>query len=225
MVNVKRMVNVNIPNEARKAKLIVVRHGETTWNVEGRIQGQGDSPLSKVGMAQAEAVADALKRDRLDAIIASDLGRVRQTVEPLARATGIKAQFDAGLRERNYGVFEGRTVAELDVEMPGEYERFRVRELHAAPPRGESLAQFHARVAITMDRIAAEFAGRKVAVITHGGVCGELFRHAMRLPLEAPRRYSLFNAAINRLRCTDGDWQVDVWGDLNHLDGVSRDDT
>lgn len=219
------MVSSRISDGARKAKLIVVRHGETTWNVEGRIQGQGDSPLSKMGVAQAQAVADALKRDRLDAIIASDLGRVRQTVEPLAHATGIAAAFDEGLRERNYGVFEGKTVSELNVEMPGEFERYRVRELHSAPPRGESLAQFHARVAAVMDRIAAEFAGRKVAVITHGGVCGELFRHAMGLPLEAPRRYSLFNAAINRLRCTDGAWQVDVWGDLNHLGGVSRDDT
>lgn len=209
----------------RKAKLIVIRHGETVWNAEARIQGHGDSALTATGVAQALAVAKRLAGDGLDAIIASDLGRVRQTVAPLAELTGLSAQFDAGLRERNYGVFEGKTVAELDVEMPGEFEKYRVHDLHGAPPGGESLAQFHARVAATMERIAVAAAGRKVAVITHGGVCGELFRHAMRIPLEAPRTYSLFNASINRFRYQNGAWQLDVWGDLSHLGGVSRDDT
>jgi len=207
-----------------KSKLIVIRHGETVWNAEARIQGHGDSPLTAAGIAQALAVARKLAGEGLDAIIASDLGRVRQTVEPLARLTGLSAQYDPGLRERNYGIFEGKTLAELDVEMPGEFEKYRARDLHGVPPGGESLAQFHARVAATMERIAVEAAGRKVAVIAHGGVCGELFRHAMRLPLEAPRTYTLFNAAINRFRYQDGQWMVEVWGDMSHLKAGSRDD-
>ncbi len=210
---------------ARRSRLVVVRHGETVWNAEGRVQGHQDSPLTATGVLQAEAVANRLAGAGIDTIIASDLGRVRQTVAPFAERTGLKAEFDAGLRERNYGVFEGKTLAEIDAEMPGEFERYRVRELHASPPGGESLAQFHARVAETMERIAIAAAGQTVAVFAHGGVCGELFRHAMRLPLEAQRRYSLFNASINRLSYKRGEWHLDVWGDVSHLPAGSRDDT
>ena len=201
----------------RRSRLIVVRHGETVWNAEGRIQGHQDSPLTSVGLRQAEAVAQRLGAEKLDAIVASDLGRVRQTVEPLSRRTGLEARFDAALRERNYGLFEGKTLAELDVEFPGQFEKLRTGNPHGVPPEGESLAAFHARIAAAMEQVAQEAAGKTVAVMVHGGVCGEIFRHAMRIPLEAPRTFSLYNASINRLSYKRGLWHLDVWGDVSHL--------
>ncbi len=209
----------------RRARLIVVRHGETKWNAEGRIQGHQDSPLTAMGIKQAEAVAHRLGVEKLDAIVASDLGRVRQTVEPLSKRTGLQVSFDAALRERNYGLFEGKTLAELDVEFPGQFEKLRTGNPHGIPPGGESLAQFHARIAAAMEQVAQEAAGKTVAVMVHGGVAGELFRHAMRIPLEAPRTFSLFNASINRWSYKRGLWHLDVWGDVSHLPAGSREDT
>lgn len=209
----------------RRARLIVVRHGETKWNAEGRIQGHQDSPLTELGLRQAEAVAHRLGAEKLDAIIASDLGRVRQTVAPLIQRTGLSARFEPALRERNYGLFEGKTLAELDVEFPGQFESLRTGNPHGVPPEGESLAQFHARIAAALEQVAQESAGKTVAVMVHGGVAGELFRHAMRIPLEAPRTFSLFNASINRWSYKAGRWHLDVWGDVSHLPSGSRDDT
>jgi probable phosphoglycerate mutase len=209
----------------RRSRIIMVRHGETKWNAEMRIQGHQDSPLTAVGLRQAEAVAARLAREKLDAIYASDLGRVRQTVEPLIKVTGLVPKYDAALRERNYGEFEGKTLEELDVEFPGQFAKLRTGNPHGVPPGGESLAQFHARIAEALEGIAQEAAGKTVAVMVHGGVCGELFRHAMRIPLEAPRTFSLFNASINRWSYKRGLWHLDVWGDVTHLPAESRDDT
>ena len=209
----------------RRSRIIMVRHGETKWNAEMRIQGHKDSPLTEVGLRQAEAVAARLSREKLDAIYASDLGRVRQTVEPLIKATGLTPKYDEALRERNYGEFEGKTLEELEVEFPGQFGKLRTGNPHGVPPGGESLAQFHSRIAAALEQIAQEAAGKTVAVMVHGGVCGEHFRHALRIPLEAPRTFSLFNASINRWSYKRGLWHLEVWGDVTHLPSNSRDDT
>ncbi|HEX5476491.1 MAG TPA: histidine phosphatase family protein, partial [Burkholderiales bacterium] len=93
-------------------RLCLVRHGETAWNAEGRVQGQLDIPLNAHGEGQARAVAQALAGERFDAIYASDLGRVRQTARPAAERLGLPVQLDTRLRERHYGIFQAITYAE-----------------------------------------------------------------------------------------------------------------
>ena len=109
--------------------LWMVRHGETAWNAEGRVQGQTDVPLNEAGFAQARAVAAALSGERFSAIYSSDLLRVTQTAEPCAQALALPVRLDARLRERHYGMFETLTYAEAKVLHPADYARFRAKEL------------------------------------------------------------------------------------------------
>ena len=199
-------------------RLILIRHGETQWNREGRVQGyHADSPLTEAGRRQAHALAERLARERVDALYASDTGRTRRTAGPIGEATGLRVVHDAGLRERNYGAFEGRTFAEVERDFPAEYGRFHTRDPDYVPPGGESATQFRDRVMAALERIAAGASGKRVAVVTHGGVLGVAYRHAMDIPLEAKRGYSLANASLNHFRYVGGRWLLEAWGDIAHL--------
>ena len=201
---------------ARTLDVFAVRHGETAWNVEGRIQGTADSALTDRGVAQARAVARRLARERLDAIYSSDLGRARDTALHLAAEARLEVRLDAGLRERAYGVLEGKTWDEI---VAGDAES--VRRLREDPdwvvPGGESLAQFHERVTSALERILGRAHGSAIAVVTHGGVLGILYRVANGLSLRAPRTYTVVNAGVNHLRHAAGRWNVVLWGDAEHL--------
>lgn len=208
-----------------EARILLIRHGETEWNCAGRVQGyHADSPLTETGREQVRALAERLARERVDALYASDTGRARRTASPIGVATGLRVIRDAALRERNYGAFEGRTFTEVERDFPAEYERFRTRDPHYVPPGGESAAQFRDRVMAALERIASGAAGKRVAVITHGGVLGIVYRHAMDIPLEARRGYSLANASLNHFRYAAGRWLLETWGDVTHLPAESADE-
>jgi 2,3-bisphosphoglycerate-dependent phosphoglycerate mutase len=208
-----------------EARILLVRHGETQWNRAGRIQGyHADSPLTATGGEQARALGERLAREGIDALYSSDAGRTRETAEPIGVATRLPVVQDKALRERNYGAFEGRNFTEIEVEFPVEFGKFRTRDPHYAPPGGESAAQFRDRVMTVLQGIAARAVGRRVAVITHGGVLGVLYRQAMSIPLEAKRSYSLANASLNHFRFADGRWLLDAWGDVSHLPAESLDE-
>jgi len=205
-------------------KIILVRHGETEWNVARRIQGYSDSPLTPTGVAQAKALGARLAQEKFAAVHSSDLGRVRQTVAHIVDRTGHSANFAEDLRERSYGVFEGKTMEECEAEMPGQWSLFRGPDPQAVPPGGESVVQFQERIIGALERVARESDGHTVVVAAHGGVCGALFRHVMKLPPGTPRSWSLYNASINRFDYRKGKWQLDVWGDISHLNGESLQD-
>jgi len=101
---------------------------------------------------------------------------------------------------------------------------FRTRDPHYVPPNGESPAQFRDRVVTALESIAARSRGRRVGVVTHGGVLGVMYRHAMNIPLEAKRGYSLANASLNHFRFAAGRWVLDAWGDIAHLTAESLDE-
>jgi len=208
-----------------EAQLILVRHGETDWNREGRIQGyRADSPLTSTGQAQARQLAARLASEQIQALHSSDAGRARQTVAPIAAAVDLEVIYDPALRERNYGVFEGRTYKEIELEFPDAYLKFRSRDPDYAPPGGESGAQFRDRIVAALERVAAGTAGRRAAVVTHGGVLGIAYRHVTGMRLDSKRDYSLHNASINRIAYAGGRWSLEVWGDVAHLptDSIDR---
>jgi 2,3-bisphosphoglycerate-dependent phosphoglycerate mutase len=200
------------------SEILLLRHGETLWNIEGRIQGHGDSPLSAEGLAQADALARRLAAERPDALYTSDLGRARQTMEPIARATGLAPRIDPDLRERCYGVFEGRTWPEIERDFPQEYAQHLGGSPQVRAQGGESMLEFHDRAVGALTRIAERAAGGKVVIVAHGGVLGMLYRHIASIPLEAPRTYAMPNASINRFSFKSGIWCLVAWGDLSHLD-------
>jgi probable phosphoglycerate mutase len=200
------------------SEILLLRHGETLWNIQGRIQGHHDSPLSAEGAAQAEALARRLAAERPDALYTSDLGRARQTMEPIARATGIVPRADPQLRERCYGAFEGKTWPEIERDFPQEYAQHLSGSPEVRTQGGESMLEFQKRAVAALTRIAENSADDKVVIVAHGGVLGMLYRHIMGIPLEAPRHYAMPNASVNRFTYRSGFWRMIAWGDLSHLD-------
>jgi probable phosphoglycerate mutase len=205
------------------ARLTLARHAETSWNAEGRVQGQLDVPLSHIGHEQARALAAVLGAERFAALYASDLLRVRQTAEPAARALGLAAQLDARLRERHYGVFEGRTYRECKEQLPEDYARFKAKELDYDFRGGESLSGFAARSLECLRQIAARHSGEDVLVFTHGGVIEMAYRHATGRGLQTPRDFEIPNAALFRFEIDAEAWRVRQWADTAHLDAALDD--
>lgn len=198
-------------------RIVAVRHGETAWNVDTRIQGQLDIDLNDTGRWQADRLASALVDDGLSAIYSSDLLRAASTAQSIGRACGLPIRFDTGLRERCFGEFEGRTWAEIETRWPAESARWRARDLDFAPRGGESLPEFSARVLATCRRLAVAHPGECIALVAHGGVMDCLRRAATRLALDAPRTWLLANATVNRLLFTGEDFSLVGWGDAAHL--------
>lgn len=206
------------------ARLVLIRHGETEWNREGRIQGyHANSHLTENGHSQARRLAARLAGEGVLALHSSDSGRARQTAGPIAAALDLKVVYDAALRERSYGDFEGWTYADLEREHAEAYRKFRSRDPGYAPPGGESGAQFQDRIVAALERVAKATAGRQAAVVTHGGVLGVAYRHITGAAPDSKREYSLHNASINRIRVSDGRWSLEAWGDVAHLSGGSGD--
>ena len=205
-----------------EAWVVLIRHGETEWNRAGRIQGyHADSPLTDTGREQVRALALRLAREGIDALHSSDMGRTRETAEPIAAATGVPVAYDAMLRERNYGVFEGHGYTALGSAFPAEYERFRTRDPDYVPPGGESAAQFRDRIVAALEAIASRSPSGRVAVVTHGGVLGVIYRRAMEIPLSEKRGYVLANASLNHFRFSGGRWLLEAWADTAHLSVAS----
>jgi 2,3-bisphosphoglycerate-dependent phosphoglycerate mutase len=196
----------------------MVRHGETAWNAEGRVQGQTDVPLSAVGEAQARAVGDALAREPFAALYASDLSRVRQTAAPAAARLGLPVRLEPGLRERHYGKFETLTYAEARERLPRDYARFKAKDPDYDFGSGERLRDFRERAVSCVAGIAARHAGQAVLVFTHGGVLEMVRRHAQGAGLGSPRDFEIPNAALNWIEIGAGAWRILSWADVGHLE-------
>lgn len=200
-------------------ELIVVRHGETDWNRDRRLQGHVDIALNATGVEQAVRLAAALAHEPIDAIHSSDLARALATAEPVAAGLGLPVRRDAGLRERGYGVLEGSTYDEIALHRPDDAERMKRRDASHAMPGGESLAAFRERVIVAVTTIARDHAaafgdGSITLVVTHGGVLDMLYREACGLALDAPRPGgSIGNARINRLSFADGRFALRSWAE------------
>lgn len=202
-------------------RIVAIRHGETAWNAEGRLQGQLDVPLNALGRAQAARLAPALRDEGLQAVVASDLGRAWHTAQALAGPLGLPLAAEAGLRERSFGSLQGFSYEQIRQRWPELAERWRRRDLDfAAPDGGESLPQFSARVLAAVERVAAAHAGGCIALVCHGGVLDCLYRAATRVALDAPRSWQLGNASINRLLHTPQGLSLVGWNDRAHLDDL-----
>ena len=199
-------------------RIIAIRHGETTWNVDTRIQGHLDVPLNDTGRRQAALLAQALAEEPIAAIYASDLNRAWETAQYLARALEVDVTSEKGLRERCFGDFEGKTFAEIELLLPEQAIRWRKRDPEFAPSGGESLLNLRGRVIEAAERLAADHPGELIALVGHGGVMDVLYREATRLELQAPRTWALGNAAINRLLWSPQGFSLVGWADTQHLD-------
>lgn len=206
-------------------RIIAIRHGETTWNVDSRIQGHLDIPLNDTGRIQAHRLALALAGEPITAIYASDLWRAYDTALYVSRAVDVDVTTEEGLRERSFGEFQGKTFAEIEAALPEQAMRWRKRDPTFAPPGGESLLELRERVVSTAERLAARHRGELIALVGHGGVMDVLYRAATRLDLQAPRTWELGNAAINRLLWSPEGFTLVGWADTQHLDDDTLDES
>ena len=169
-------------------RIILLRHGQTDYNVAGRMQGHLDSVLTAVGHEQAAAAAPTLAALEPDRIVSSDLRRAVDTAEAVGAACGLPVKFDARLRETHLGLWQGRTVAEIDRDHPGAIATWR-SDPTWAPPGGESRVAVVARSRPVVDELDAEFAEPASAAATallvaHGGLIAGLVTGLMELPTE-----------------------------------------
>ena len=207
-------------------RIVAIRHGETAWNVDTRIQGHLDIPLNTTGLWQADQVARALADEPITAIYTSDLKRAHATAQAVARSTGAPLTTHIGLRERSFGHFQGRTFAEIEAELPEDAHRWRKRDPHYAPEGGESLVTLKERIERTVAQLAQQHLGEQVVMVAHGGVLDVLYRLATCQDIQAPRTWQLSNAAINRLLWTPDGLSLVGWADTQHLDQqAARDET
>ena len=205
-------------HDQQATRILAIRHGETDWNVDGRIQGQLDIPLNATGQWQVHRLALAVADEGIDAVYSSDLLRAFETAQSVARGCGQPIVTDVELRERGFGVFEGLSYAEINQRWPEQAERWRKRDPDFGAEGGETLRDFSTRSIATVERLAALHPGQTIAVVSHGGVMDCLYRAAARVALDAPRSWQLGNAAINRLLYTPQGFTLIGWSDVHHLD-------
>ncbi|CAH1421054.1 unnamed protein product [Lactuca virosa] len=203
-------------------EIVVVRHGETEWNAEKRIQGHLDIDLNDVGRQQAVAVAERLSGEsKISAIYSSDLKRALETAETIAnRCGGLQVIQDQTLRERHLGDLQGLVYSEAPKIKTKAYEALQSRHTNVEiPGGGESLDQLYKRCTSSLQTIASKHRGERVVVVTHGGVIRALHQRAY--TGSGQRAGRILNVSVNVLHLSDPDrWVIKSWGDVSHLNGA-----
>jgi 2,3-bisphosphoglycerate-dependent phosphoglycerate mutase len=213
-------------------RILAIRHGETLWNVDTRIQGHLDIPLNDTGKWQAQRVGQALREEPIAAIYSSDLMRAFETAKAIAQHNTLNAALSVvpqrDLRERHFGHLQGKTWAQIETDWPDDAKLWRSRAPHWEPEGGESLETLRARISTCVDQLASQHIGEQIVLVAHGGVLDAIYRLATGQATQAPRAWHLGNAAINRLLWTPQGLSLVGWGDVSHFDeahGEPRDET
>ena len=210
-------------------QVYLVRHGETQWNAERRIQGQSDSPLTAKGELQAVQVGERVRSYGITHVIASDLGRTQRTAEIIADACGCGVTLDARLRELDMGILEQRHLDSLSAQE----EEWRRLVVNGTPngriPEGESMQELSERMRAGLTACLNLPAGSRPLLVSHGIALGCLVSTILGLPAWAERRLRLRNCSISRVDYQESLWLAPGWvvetaGDISHLDAPALDE-
>lgn len=181
------------------ALIYLVRHGETVWNRVKRFQGQTDVELTDLGQAQADLVADRLRREQLEIVVASDLRRASETAERIAREAGCAVETDPSLREMHFGVWQGFTREEIQERFDAAFSRYMEDALDGRPTEGETFREVIERVSAALEAIVRRFPEGRIGLVAHGGTIRAALCHYLGWD---PRRrgiYRLDNCAVTLL--------------------------
>ena len=206
-----------------------IRHGQTDWNQERRIQGQTDIALNSEGLDQAERLCHFIRKagDELSPIThcsvlySSPLGRAVQTADPLAAFLNKPIKPLDALQERHFGTIQGMTYPELESRMPLESQKINQRDPEFRPHTGESLLDLRARVQACLSFLLKQHAGETLVCFTHGGVLDLIYREATDTAIETKRAWDIPNAGVNHISYRPQEtppWQVQKWGFIKHLE-------
>ena len=199
-------------------RIILVRHGETTWNVEGRYQGQEDTPLSERGMAQAARLAEGLADVTIDRAISSHLKRSFITAETVCGRHGIAVSADARLSEINHGSWEGQLATEIQAAYPEDFARWHSQpHLVQMPDGGENLEDVRRRVRDAFDDYARDYDGETLLVAAHDAVNKAIICDIMGLDMSHFWQIKQDNTCINVLEYNEGTWRIVLLNSTAHM--------
>ena len=201
----------------KETEIILIRHGETEWNSQQRMQGHSNSDLSSVGQAQIQALGQWMKNVPFDHIYSSDSLRAKQTAEAITQFSGHKLKIDLRLREKNLGVFEGLTSEEARERHPEVFRLFKTAGSKYVIDEGESTQQLQDRALEIVDEIRIKHPEERVLLVTHGGFIRVVMKHSLGLSLETPTRFLIRNTGVFRLVWEDK-WIVSQMGGVSHLE-------
>jgi len=205
-------------NRNSELRVLFVRHGETQSNIEHRYMGQDDSPLTPIGIAQAEAVAKRLAKYQVDAIYSSDLGRAARTSEIISQACRLPVVRDKRLRERHAGLLQGKLEADARIKHAKVFAEIeRMGAEYVFPGGGESGLQIEERMASFLNEIRENHSGKTIVAITHGGILRVLLWHILKFPYDTIFRLRSDNTSISAFSFSDNQWILEFWNDTGHL--------
>jgi broad specificity phosphatase PhoE len=197
--------------------IYIVRHGATDWNHGGYIQGHLDTPLNSEGRMQAEAVATRLAATGATAIYSSDLLRVYETAQIIARHMGLRIVQKPGLREMHFGAWQGLSFDQIQERDPEIYAARRERPFEVPPPGGETWMDFYQRSVGAVRHILKATDAQRIIVATHSGVCTVLGLEALGLGPTGKRTFGNANCAIHTIDVTGDRWEAVSLNDTEHL--------
>ena len=206
------------PPRLPPARLLLVRHGESTWNRLHRIQGQLDPPLSELGRKQAQLLARRLAVQGPRVLYTSDLRRAAETAAPIVELTGIEPRTIPELREIFLGEWEGLQTEEVGQRFPDAWARWTDEPSWDLVPGGEGGAAFEARVGAALERIFDEHPHEEVVVVTHGGVVQIALHGVVGRPSRGFFPFRIANASISIIEKRGGRMVIDRVNDVGHLE-------
>jgi len=205
----------------RMGTLLIVRHGETVWNAEGRIQGHADIALSDEGTEQARLLGKRLAQLPIDVAYCSDLKRASETAKLALGDRDIVLNETPRLREYHKGSFEGLTLPEIKSRFPDDYPRYLEKSLDYAPEDGETTRGVSARMAIIFDEIRARHLNETVLVVGHGGSLRAAMVSLLRLPLEGNWSFVFGNCGLTMVDTYQDNVVLRLFNDTSHLNGIT----
>lgn len=198
-------------------RLMLIRHGQTAWNKESRCQGQTDVSLDDLGLRQAQALAERLAEENIDAIYSSNLQRAVQTADAIADSKDLLIRKEPGLRETNFGDWEGMTTQEIDNQFGNAWTAWKENPDLSPPQGGETPSQVSLRVEEVLKRILKEHAEETIVCVCHGGSARILLSLALDLPHGSYRHFYLNNCSLSEIYINGGSATLTLLNDTCHL--------
>jgi broad specificity phosphatase PhoE len=199
-------------------RLFLVRHAESAWGADRRVHGQSDPPLSDLGRRQADALAQALKGRRIDAVYSSPLLRAHETASAIAATHQLSPIVDEGFREANLGAWQGRAIVDLDDDK--RFTAWKLDPSAVSAPGGENLAEVEDRVVEAIASLCSDHPVGSIVVVTHSIVGRVLISHLLGSTPQLVPRLKLKTASISVVRLDPHGNVLERLGDVCHLGGI-----
>ena len=211
-----------IRKDEAPTRLILVRHGETDWNRESRLQGHLPTLLNARGRHEAKLLARRISEEQPNRLYSSDLPRAMETAEMIAEATGLEIMAAPELREAHFGKWEGKTYAEVQDESPGNFNAWVESDFRQAPPGGESAGELRERIIAFLAEVALQHPNETSVLVSHGGPCKYAIAHTLGISPTGIHRYAVDNASVHIIEIGAYGWRLTTLNDTCHLREVAE---